>query len=235
MPLGMGFRRGWNDLGSSRQGMPIRAYANFTGSVPVEDWTLMVGGTHGDERATVPFLENFIQEVAANANGLGRMAVIPLLNPDGYAMASRYNSTGVDLNRNFPAHWSPDSEEPPGPGPLSEPEARLLHDLIGELRPRRIVTLHWALSELDAVGKGRELAQGMWENLGENHRKLFRLNLDSEPSLPGSLGTHCAALDWETALVTVELPYHPEPEFDPLPENHLDTVQALWREEKNRY
>jgi len=35
--------------------------------------------------------------------------------------------------------------------------------------------------------------------------------------------------------VTLELPYHPEPDLNPLPDDHLHTVQSCWRDENSRY
>jgi len=78
------------------------------------------------------------------------LAVIPILNPDGFRYSwtsdrfwrkNRRNNGGgvfgVDLNRNFPAGWgtqgssgNPSSDIYRGPSPLSEPESRALRDLI---------------------------------------------------------------------------------------------------------
>ncbi len=231
----MRIRRGWSDLGFSLENRAIRAFSNFDADPESPaPWTLVFGGTHGDELATVPFLEEFV--VARLENGLaGPTAVIPVLNPDGYARGSRYNARGVDLNRNLPARWSSGADEPSGTEPLSEPEAKLLHDLLIAGRPGRIVSLHWALGEIDADGiHSVELARGMWGSLEVPQRRMFRLKTSGKP-LPGSLGSFCAAeRKGQPALVTLELPYHPEPE-SPRPEGHLDTVHALWREERSRY
>ncbi len=243
---------GWNELGWSLEDRPIRAYSNFSahfhadfasGSAKAKAWTLILGGTHGDERATVPFLEAFVSahlEDKTGATGLGPVMVLPLLNPDGYARDSRYNARGVDLNRNLPELWSSGTDdEPPGTGPLSEPESRLLHDLLVSGKPARIVSLHWALSEIDPDGEGAYAwARSMWENLEDSHRSLFRLR---EPDnavslLPGSLGSFCRLrLRDTTWLVTLELPYHVVPELDPLPEDHFATVRALWETDRERY
>ena len=227
-------QKGWNELGRSVEGRSIRAYSNFDFDASVPSWTLILGGTHGDERATVEFLEAFIADRIGDGPGMAPVVVLPVLNPDGYELDSRYNARGVDLNRNFPELWSATTDEPSGEAPLSEPESRLLHDLLTQAMPSRVLSLHWALSEIDAEGEGYIWAKGLWENLDEAHRNLFRLREPGEDSLPGSLGTFCRTLA-STLLITLELPYHPAPELDPLPEDHFETVRALWKTDREQY
>jgi len=172
------------------EGRELTVYWNFP---PIEQpgsplsaptLTLLIGGTHGDESATVPILENFIRTHLETGKVNSPTAVISLLNPDGFARTTRYNAHGVDLNRNFPHNWSALSEEPPGTAPLSEPESRCLHAFILAYRPRKIVSLHWALAELDADGEQSiGLARHMWAALSPAERKPYRLRL-SEPSRP---------------------------------------------------
>ncbi len=230
---------GWNELGKSHEGRIIRAYANFdSGKVGAGGWTLILGGTHGDERATVPFLEHFIECHLGNGKGLGATAVLPVLNPDGYERNTRHNARGVDLNRNFPGLWSADADEPPGPHALSEPESRLLHDLLSHGKPARIISLHWALSEIDADGEeGYKWGRSLWERLHPHHRSLFRMKMpDSGSFLPGSLGTFCrTAMKNSVHLLTLELPYHYKPELNPLPEDHFITARRVWDAEREKY
>lgn len=238
-------------LGQSLEGRSIEAYANFPssrlpGSGSGEGVTLLIGGTHGDERATVPILENFIRSRLLPGLVEVPTVVIPLLNPDGYARAIRYNARGADINRNFPHNWSPDSEEPSGQGPLSEPEARILHDFILALRPSKIVSLHWALAEIDADGpQSTALARAMWESLTPEARAPYRLRVDEggTSGTPGSLGQWCGhGLRYPQSgirpmMVTLELPFHPHPHPRPesLPEDHLDTVQGHWERDAAVY
>ena len=210
--------------------------------------TLLIGGTHGDERATVAILENFVQSHLDSGRIQEPTAILCAHNPDGHAALSRYNARGVDLNRNFPHRWTSASEEPPGNLPLSEPESMALHAFILSHRPAKIVSLHWALSELDADGpQSSALAMAMWEALEEDERKPYRLRIH-RPEIPesgfcpGSLGQWCGhGLTYpdgmRPAMVTLELPYlaHVFTRPDPLPEDHLDRIAELWRSRPDTY
>lgn len=239
-------------IGASLEGRELLLHANF----PADDrdalarsqGTLFIGGTHGDERATVDILAAFVSEVLEAGAVSAPAAALILHNPDGHAAGSRYNARGVDLNRNFPHRWNLGSDEPPGESPLSEPEARALHDFILERRPRKIVSLHWALSEIDADGpQSTALAERMWEALSAEEKRPYRLRLHRPevPSLgfcPGSLGQWAGhRLEYpgglRPAMVTLELPYHASylDRPDPLPDDHLEDVRDIWMRSPDAY
>lgn len=240
-------------IGRSHEGRELILHANFPLRGPdarrvFDKATLLVGGTHGDERATVSILENFASSRLHSGDLRHPLAILPLHNPDGHAADSRYNGRGVDLNRNFPHQWNPGSEEPPGHAPLSEPESQALHAFILTHRPAKIVSLHWALSEIDADGpQSTALAVAMWKALTPEERKPYRLRVH-RPESPetgfchGSLGQWCGnGLVYpdgtRPAMVTLELPYHARPYVRPeaLPENHLVGVREFWRNHPDDY
>ena len=202
--------------------------------------TLLIGGLHGDERATPLLLETYLEDhLRPSSPSLG-VAAIPVANPDGYHHNSRYNANRVDLNRNCETNWSPASEEPPGPAAWSEPESRALRDLILKMRPSRIVSLHWALAEIDADGpQSTPLAQAMWNALNDNERAPYRLRVwedasNEEPICNGSFGQWCGfglryPDESAPATITLELPYDPAlPRPAVLPEDHLATLARTW-------
>ena len=64
---------------------------------------LLVGGTHGDELASISIVFKWMQTLEKHHSGLFHWRVAPLMNPDG-ALRNKHqhtNSNGVDLNRNF--------------------------------------------------------------------------------------------------------------------------------------
>jgi protein MpaA len=240
-------------IGKSVEGRELVIHANFPlrGKSAFDFFgraTLLIGGTHGDERATVSILENFVQSHLDSGRIKEPTAILCAHNPDGFAADSRYNARGVDLNRNFPHGWTSASEEPPGNLPLSEPESMALHAFILAHRPAKIVSLHWALSELDADGpQSSALAMAMWDALNDEERKPYRLRIHRPETpetgfCPGSLGQWCGhGLAYpdgmRPAMMTLELPYHAHifVRPDPLPEDHLDRLGELWRLRPDAY
>lgn len=216
--------------------------------------TLLIGGMHGDEVATVLLLEDFLARYVPAGELADPVAVLPLANPDAYERRSRYNARGVDLNRNCDYAWSEDSVEPPGPGPWSEPEICALRDFILAWQPRQIVSLHWALAEIDADGgQSTELAQAMWNALSPEERRPYRLRVTelgrgkrrlqhTYAICPGSLGQWVGyGLEYsdgtQPRMITLELPYDPAAATRPdnLPDGHLSSLHDLWHRDSSAY
>jgi protein MpaA len=156
---------------------------------------LVVGCVHGDERAGIAVAKQ-LEETSPRGIDLW---IIPVLNPDGAAAGTRGNAHGVDLNRNFPWHWRPlDGVYESGPGPLSEPEARLAYRLILRLRPRVSVWFHQHLDLVWASGGNRTIER--------RFARLAGLPYHALPPLAGS------AISWqnhalpETTAFAAELP-----------------------------
>lgn len=116
-------------IGKSSEGREIRCYKVISNKV-ISNKLLIVAGIHGNEVGTVKlahhiinFCRDAIYDVSKNTkDAMNRVSttvyVIPCLNPDGYHQAlknhdyahrgqvGRFNSKGVDLNRNFPSkNW----------------------------------------------------------------------------------------------------------------------------------
>lgn len=243
-------------IGESVEGRAITAQANFdlAGRIRPANVALLIGGMHGDEKATVRLLESFCAEVLAAGKFRAPAVVLALANPDGEARDSRYNARGVDINRNCDFNWSAQSSEPSGPAPWSEPETRALRDFILMLEPAKVVSLHWALAEIDADGpQSTGLAMRMWGALSDAERQPYRIRVH-EPGLglrrldrtyeicPGSLGQWCGygvrfSSQMRPAMVTLELPYDPAAGSRPapLPEGHLESLRARWRDDSAAY
>jgi protein MpaA len=126
--------------GRSAGGRPIGL--RQLGDPALDGELLVFGCVHGDEcgaRGIEP-LRNGCPDPAAD------IYIVPNLNPDGTAAATRVNGRGVDLNRNFPTEWRPmGSRWDPqysGPRPFSEPETRLAALLIRALAPEATIWFH---------------------------------------------------------------------------------------------
>src|SRR4051812_29423782 len=92
--------------GHSVEGREIVVRTNFDPAAsPNGNLTLLIGGQHGDEPATVELLERF-------ETSLQPVAILSRANPDGIIAGTRYNARGVDPNRNCEFNWSAESEEP---------------------------------------------------------------------------------------------------------------------------
>ncbi len=243
-------------IGASVEGREILVHGSgaLREGARTADSTLLIGGMHGDEEATVLLLEEFLARHAKPDALPAQTAVLPLANPDGYVRRSRYNARGVDLNRNCSRGWSAASAEPSGPAPWSEPESCALRDFILAWQPKKIVNLHWALAEIDADGaQSSALAKAMWAALEGPARVPYRLRLteigrggrglrQTYVACPGSLGQWCGfEVLYEDgsrpAMITLELPYDPAvgSRPDPLPDDHLDTLRELWQRDSAAY
>ncbi len=236
----------WQPIGRSIEGREIHVRIESP-ERETHGGTLIVGGLHGDERGTIRLVEDFCVRFMGKGKLRRPVAALAIANPDGYHHRSRYNAHGADLNRNCGHEWNAQSHEPAGPAPWSEPEICALRDFILQWQPRAIVSLHWALAEIDADGtQSRALAEAMWNAMSEQERKPYRLRVSErglEPHLaqtyaacPGSLGQWCGyGLRYpdgsQPMMITLELPYDPDAPARPddLPENHLATLDELWR------
>ena len=137
-------------IGTSAQGRPITAH--WYGKGP--SMVLFVGGIHGNEKSSTSTLESWLDELEKNADRIPSnrtIVVITSANPDGFSANSRFNASGVDLNRNFPSlNWSSTVSGPGysnlvnggGTAPLSEPETTTLVNFVNQYRPRAVFSFH---------------------------------------------------------------------------------------------
>ncbi len=173
--------------------------------------TLVLAGMHGDEPKSVTIARRLIDllrdEAPAGADRVG-WVVVPVVNPDGYAVRKRRNANRVDINRNFPTqNWKRTSKRGRmfgGEAAASEPETRVVMNLVERFRPSAIISIH-------SIDRGRECNN--YDGPGEAvARAMARFN--SYPVrgsigylTPGSLGTW-AGVERGIATVTLELPSH---------------------------
>ncbi len=184
-------------VGRSARGAPIEAWR--VGARDARVVVLVVGEIHGTElagRAVTRRLRS-ARPPAGTA-----LLLVDDANPDGALAGSRQNSRGVDLNRNFPLRWqpigSPFDTYHSGPKPLSEPESRVLAELVEQVQPR--VTL-WYHQHMRLIARAE--GDPFLERLYARRTGLPRRRLDPLPGTATGWQNH--AFPRDTAFV-VELP-----------------------------
>ena len=162
------------------------------------DVIFVLAAIHGNEQAGIPLCRRLYDYLLQHSNLLvGRKLVImPIANPDGVAHNQRQNARGIDLNRNFEAANRQNSARY-GFSALSEPESRVIKEVIRQHAPDRIVTLHEPLSCIDYDGPGKALAERMGQYCDLPVKKLG--------ANPGSLGAY-AGVTLGIPIITVEYP-----------------------------
>lgn len=124
-------------VGRSRKGRPIWAQRQGDPLAPVI--LLTVGQMHGSEPAGLRVTRR-VRAMDVPDDAPYQVWTIRTMNPDGAVRSNRYNSRGVDLNRNFPGTWRRQIRT--GVQAASEPETQAMMDFLRRLRPTGVVTLH---------------------------------------------------------------------------------------------
>jgi protein MpaA len=179
------------------------------GDPAIDGEVLVFGCVHGDECAA-----REIQPLAP-ASGCPDPAsdiyLVPNLNPDGYALGTRLNGRGVDLNRNFPVEWKPIGErggpQHSGPHPFSEPETRLVARIVKRLRPEVTIWFHQHYGEQPLIR-----AWGQSVPAARRYARLAGLPFRRLPWLAGTAPNWQNRRFVDTASFVVELPRGPVPD-----------------------
>lgn len=127
-------------IGRSVKGRSIVVHR--VGDPAAQTRVLVVGCIHGNECDGLPITERLRR--SAPIAGV-ELWIVPTVNPDGRSARTRGNAHGVDLNRNFAAHWlriPRSSRYYSGPRPFSEPESLVVADLVRRMRPRLSIWFH---------------------------------------------------------------------------------------------
>ena len=171
---------------------------------------MIIATIHGNESAGTPIARRMIEYLKGQEDMLTKYKVIvlPMANPDGYHHNKRYNANDVDLNRNFVA-FNRINNERNGPHGLSEPESRIIEQLILRYKPNRIITFHEPLACIDYDGPALMLAKQM-----ANYCELPIKRLGSKE---GSLGSY-AGITLGIPIITFEM----------WPTDSQLTSQTLW-------
>jgi len=192
---------GLETLGQSVEGRPIRG-RRFGGPGAA---LLVFGGIHGDEPATVDALCELVPRVAARAHPAPPVWLLPAVNPDGLAHGQKNSARDVDLNRNFPARSFRTEHAAgyfPGPAGLSEPETRVIADLVAREPIAAVVAVHAPYACVNFDGPAAAWADAVAAACGWPARG------DIGYPTPGSLGSWLG-VDRALPVLTLELPPGP--------------------------
>lgn len=190
--------------GHSAEQTPLHIWQPVRSRVEV----LIFAGIHGEEPDTTVLLSRALRSMSQRSTSC---AVILCANPDGLRHGTRGNSNGVDLNRNFPSSnwavepvthkWNVGSDSrvllSPGERPCSEPEVLALTQVVNDLKPECVVSVHSPLGLIDDP-ECTDLGRMFSERSG-----MPRTVLPNEDT-PGSFGSW--AKDIGVAAITYELP-----------------------------
>lgn len=169
---------------------------------------LVFGLVHGDEEPSAAVALSWLNRLA-EIEPRNSWRIIPVLNPDSWALKTRTNANGVDVNRNFPSgdwqelalkYWKSKAQASPrrfpGSQPASEPETRCAMQHIADFKPDFVISIHTPLGVLDFDGPRVEMPKFSplpWVSLG---------------NFPGSLGRYMW-VDRKVPVLTVELKAQP--------------------------
>ena len=192
---------GFVALGRSTEGRAICA-KRFGDPGPA---LLVLGGIHGDEPASVEALIELAHRLTGHAAPAVPIWLLPAVNPDGLARGSKNSARDVDLNRNFPALSFQTAHAPgyfPGPAPLSEPETRVIADLVAREPIAAAVAVHAPFACVNYDGPAAAWAQRVAGACG------WPARADIGYPTPGSLGSWLG-IDGGLPVLTLELPPGP--------------------------
>jgi protein MpaA len=217
-------------LAHSVQGREIEGIFFSASSEVARLDTLFLGAFHGDEGISTALLKRLIEVWnVGHWQSQGPLdfektpvLFVPALNPDGLAAETRINANGVDLNRNYPTEeigaWEILNQGTPyysGPAPASEPETRLVIELLARFQPRKIISVHSPYKVLNFDGPARHLAEVMSTACG------YPVVEDIGYPTPGSFGTYAGKIR-QIPVITLELP-----EDESLEQVWTDNAEAL--------
>lgn len=168
---------------------------------------LIIGVFHGEEPQGEYVINRFIE--SSNFENINNhLNFIPCLNPWGKERGVRGNQNGVDLNRNYPTkNWIETERDGyySGTHAASEITTRQMAELLDDLKPDIIITLHAPLKCVNYDGPAKELAEKISEFCD------YPVIADLGYPTPGSFGTYCGV---ERNIPTVTLEYDDDEAYE---------------------
>ncbi len=161
---------------------------------------LIIGVFHGEEPQGEYLINKYLKEDLSEIKN--RLLIIPCLNPDGKNVNKRQNANGIDLNRNFPTKNWEKIENPEyfgGEKPASEIETQFMIDILSEIKPDAILSIHAPFKVVNYDGPAKTLAEKISKITG------YPVQADIGYPTPGSFGNY-AGVERQIPTITLELP-----------------------------
>jgi protein MpaA len=215
----------WKIGGYSVQGNPL-VYAEY-GNPEYANRTLVLTMVHGDENTPLYLglkLAHWMVERIKEHEAAGvktYVVLAPLVNPDGFfnGTKTRTNARKVDVNRNFATSdfqekalkvwktkYRADKRRYPGEAAASEPETLFQQELIGRIKPQKVLSVHAPLNFLDYDGPSTMSLDRFPKDYVRECMKLrSRLKAITGVFYPGSLGNY-SGQELGIPTLTLELP-----------------------------
>ncbi|MBN2651956.1 MAG: DUF2817 domain-containing protein [Spirochaetales bacterium] len=155
------------EIASSELGADILCYKLSKDNTPRPNF-LLIGGIHGNERASTFFLVNYIDYLLVNSLDTqvsqllenANLYFLPIANPDGFDRLRRNNSNNVDLNRNFSWAWSRINSTH-GEQPFDQAESLAIKQLVEANNFSLILAFH----------TGQKCISFLWDYIGKEESK----------------------------------------------------------------
>lgn len=207
-------------IGSSVKGRSITAYSFGSGTNTI----VYTGTIHGNEVSTRALMLRWIDELEMNPRSIPvdkTVVIIPVANPDGYAVGTRTNANNVDLNRNFAtSDWRSDittTDNTPFPGgggktALSEPESQALAGYVARLKPRLVLSYHSIGGLLVANQAGDSLTRASTYARLSGYSNTTGVSNTFDYSVSGTADDYYGEV-LGVSSVLIELGSHTDPQF----------------------
>ncbi len=189
-------------VGKSVKERPVECFVFGKG----QDVTFIMAAIHGHEHMGIQLVQRLAVHLQEHKHLLQdrKVILLPIANPDGVAYYSRTNMRRIDLNRNFPA-TNRKKIKSAGRQPLSEPEARVINQLIQKYSPNRIISIHQTVGITGPKTEGLVDYDGPGKKLANHMAQYCKLPVKKWGTKPGSLGSY-AGVDLGIPIITLELP-----------------------------
>ena len=179
-------------IGQSVRGNPIWCLKITNGEALSKPEFAYIANIHGDEvigRELVLKFAKYILETYQNDTRIRnivdntRIYLVPSLNPDGFHRGTRYNTNGIDLNRDFPDPLFP------RPNAVKQPETRTIMEWANKHRFVIAANFHGGAVVANYPWDGNKEAQnGLYSSTPDDslYIALARAYANNNPGMSGS-------------------------------------------------